>query len=575
MILLKNVIDFDIKHKICNEHILLELNKSNDVLLNEYLNECLTIGDEFLFNLDKGLDEVILLEEAAKKTAVPAIDLNKINQIISKYNKRKNFYLDTLGGKAKPESKTTIDNLKTNVDDSSEKLKLNQPPSVISQLISSLVEKFGASIENKAAQFKTIVSDPKKLKDVYSSTIAKLKPVLKGQDGKYITDIQVLVQKNPKWANVVIGVLINLSKLAAIGAGVTGGGSLAVGVIVGMILRTLVGRMKGETWGKSAKNAATVTGVSLLTGAALKGIIGWFKGDGFLSAFKSYFGFGGKAAAHAADQATNQAVNQTAQQTTGGFTTSNDIVNILNKAKSHMSVGGTPHGALKSVLGETEYDKFLKAVSMNNSTSSRIFAEKELDSFLKGYFTNTNSPAYNASPKYLENLFRQKNIKLDLSKVGMAGETNVDADVNIGSNVVKTPFGQLDLNSDTIPNESIAKMETSLREYMKTPEFHTKGGVGHNFVNFLAKKLKINPNVCERLLENDDDMSNSLRLSFYNLKNLETQSPEKLNAAIKAYSTVMLIDIKNVLHDTPSYFKYLPGSGAVSNVASTVANRKR
>ena len=278
--------------------------------LHSYLSECLAIGDEFLSELAKH-DELhgLLTEVAGAAPAAPAApDANAlVKQILMKYNKNKTKHLESFTNAAakNPELKTKIDALKQNIQAVTPGAEagagvVSPMSEKISGIVTGLVSKMGSSIEQKASAFGATVKDPAKLQKVMADAIAKIKPTLKGDDGKLITDIQELIKKNPGWANVGVGILINVAKMASIGlAGASGGTSVAVGAIAGIILRTTVGRIKGEDWGTAAKKAIKVTGISLLSGAALKGIIGMFQGTGFLSGMKSYFGFGG-AADHAA-----------------------------------------------------------------------------------------------------------------------------------------------------------------------------------------------------------------------------------------------------------------------------------
>ena len=212
-----------------------------------------------------------------------------------------------------------------------------------------------------------MIKDPKQAQDALNKAIQKIKPVLKGEDGKYITDIQKLVQQNPGWANIAVGVLINFSKMASIGmAGASGGTSVAVGAIVGMGLRTLVGRMKGEDWKTAAKKAVKVTAISLLSGAALKGIIGMFRGDGFFSGFKSYFGFGGNhpPSAEAQQQAQSERAVDSSNAPSGRPKLTLDSGG--EKFTSMVDRHGTIDDALKNVnrgaggLGDLDNEEIMK-----------------------------------------------------------------------------------------------------------------------------------------------------------------------------------------------------------------------
>lgn len=175
---------------------------------------------------------------------------------------------------------------------------------VINFLLSILTGAF-QKMEKTYSQFNSDFLDAKKQGNAWKFIYSKIGPSMtvakRKEDGtiEYVKDssgpgflnwVKDFVNKNPKWANVAVGLLINGAKLASVGlAGATGGASLAVGVIVGLILRTLVGRLKGETWGVALKKAVIVTGLSLIGGAITKGLFSYFKGGGFLDGAKSYF----------------------------------------------------------------------------------------------------------------------------------------------------------------------------------------------------------------------------------------------------------------------------------------------
>lgn len=110
--------------------------------------------------------------------------------------------------------------------------------------------------------------------------------------GKSTLDqLQNFTKLNPKWTNTIIGLLINITKMLSVSfAGATVGTSLAIGVFVGLLIRTVAGHyLKKETWGEAFKKSLVVTGLSLVGGSLTKGLFSYFKGGGFIDGAKSYF----------------------------------------------------------------------------------------------------------------------------------------------------------------------------------------------------------------------------------------------------------------------------------------------
>lgn len=290
----KNKNNIFISH-ILNENALLK-EESNSI--HQYLSECLSIGDRFIYELANTteLNQILLEQETTDKNQ--ELD-NQVLQLLSKYNSKKAEDIKTLSS-ADPKNsflQKKLQFISKNVQTQTSQTPQTQSPQAASKtesVVSTLVSNFGNKIEKTSNQFSNTTKDPKKLQQILNSSVAKLKPILKGDDGQYLTSLTQLVQKNPGYANFAVGILINLSKMASVGlVGASGGTSLAVGAIIGIILRTAVGRLRGEDWKTAATKAIKVTGVSLLAGAALKGVVNMFHGDGLLQGFKSYFGMGG------------------------------------------------------------------------------------------------------------------------------------------------------------------------------------------------------------------------------------------------------------------------------------------
>jgi len=88
----------------------------------------------------------------------------------------------------------------------------------------------------------------------------KLSDSIKKSAGKSLQAIEAFAKKNPKWTNFAIGALVAASRLA----GIPGSG-----VVVGLLLRSTVGVIKGEDIQQAVGNAAKVATVGAVAGAAI------------------------------------------------------------------------------------------------------------------------------------------------------------------------------------------------------------------------------------------------------------------------------------------------------------------
>ena len=88
----------------------------------------------------------------------------------------------------------------------------------------------------------------------------KLSDKIKKNAGKSLKAIEAFATKHPKWTNFSIGVLVAVSRL---------GGVPGSGIIVGLLLRSAVGVIKGEDIQQAVGTAAKVATVGALAGAAI------------------------------------------------------------------------------------------------------------------------------------------------------------------------------------------------------------------------------------------------------------------------------------------------------------------
>ena len=262
---------------------------------------------------------------------------------------------------------------------------------VTANFLQSIITSALQKMEKSYSQMKTDFTDAKKQGSLMNMIYSKIGPSLKiarrKPDGtiEYVNDstgtgtlnwIKDFIQKNPKWTNVVVGILINVSKLASIAlAGSTVGISLAVGVLVGLILRALVGRLKGEDWKTAIKKAAIVTGVSLIGGSISKGLFSYFKGGGFIDGAKSYF-----TGVPGADQVTTQPSSPESSPPIGstdvvtqqisGLTkvTTNQIADLLKSSRP----GGTTDLYNIVLKNKALYDAFKEAADESGLAGANV-----------------------------------------------------------------------------------------------------------------------------------------------------------------------------------------------------------
>lgn len=166
-------------------------------------------------------------------------------------------------------------------------------------------------IKSTGSTLRGAATDAAKAQKLLDDTIKKVTPSIPQNSRGMLDFIRKAVQQNPGYTNVAIGVLVNAAKLA--GGPVLG---LPAGTATGLLLRTLVGTMRGETIGQAAKKATYVTIASLGVGAAARGVSSALHGTGFGQGVSNYF-TGNK---------TSQVVGQTPQNMSAGGQTQPQIV---------------------------------------------------------------------------------------------------------------------------------------------------------------------------------------------------------------------------------------------------------
>jgi len=348
-------------------------------------------------------------------------------------------------------------------------------------LISILTGAF-QKMEKAYSQFKSDFLDAKKQDTAWKFIYSKMGPSMtvakRKEDGtiEYVKDssgpgflnwLKDFVTKNPKWANVVVGILINGAKFASVTlAGATGGASLAVGVIVGLILRTLVGRLKGESWGTAIKKAVIVTGMSLIGGAITKGLFSYFKGGGFLDGAKSYF-----TGVPGTDQAASAISNQTLDAKAIAYAKAMKGAANLSQFKQ------TP-----------EYNEMIKNLSISDSSRSTDAAASKIATF----FANKDK----VSDVQLQSFF----------KSGLSGRLAIltkqgvptDKIFSNTANTVKSAIQQAEIDMETLKMPNISNLTSQLHKAFPPDQpptadsllkFFTNKGLNPESAKDLAKSI--------------------------------------------------------------------------------------
>lgn len=316
------------KSEFIFDRMLKELSVLHECIENNTLHLAefkLSVGTRKIFKetykKNQQILDISLLVEAANDPASVADTSKNILSLINKFHSDNNKYLDSvvsdtrLSGTAVPKNIGAEPSILQKVALKTKELG-GKAGQVAMNLFQAIVINALNRLVNWTSSLKTDILDAKKQGSAWQMIMTKLGPSMKiakrASDGTItyendssgtgmLNKLQDFVKLNPKWTNTIIGLLINFAKILTVSiTGGVGGTSLAVGVLVGLLVRTVVGHfLKKETWDVAFKQALIVTGLSLIGGAITKGIFSYFKGDGFMSGAKSYF-IGTPDAGHAA-----------------------------------------------------------------------------------------------------------------------------------------------------------------------------------------------------------------------------------------------------------------------------------
>jgi len=264
-----------------------------------------------IYKRNQQISDISLLIEAASDPVSTADTSKNILSLINKFHGDNKSYLDNFGSDARLKDTSIPKNIGSEpsiIQKAALKTKElgGKAGQIAMNLFQSIVVNAFTRFVNWSSSLKSDILDAKKQGSAWQMIMTKLGPSMKiakrapdgtityenDSSGKSTLDqLQNFTKLNPKWTNTIIGLLINITKMLSVSfAGASVGTSLAIGVLVGLLIRTIVGHyLKKESWGNAFKNALVVTGLSLVGGSLTKGLFSYFKGGGFIDGAKSYF----------------------------------------------------------------------------------------------------------------------------------------------------------------------------------------------------------------------------------------------------------------------------------------------
>jgi hypothetical protein len=257
------------------------------------------------------ISDISLLVEASTDPVSTADTSKNILSLINKFHTDNKQYLDNVDSDERLKDTSVPKNIGAEpsiIQKAALKTKElgGKAGQIAMTLFQSIVVNALNRFVNWSSALKSDILDAKKQGSAWQMIMTKLGPSMKiakrAADGtityesdssgtSMLNKLQDFTKLNPKWTNTIIGLLINITKMLSISlTGATVGTSLVIGVLTGLLVRTIVGHyLKKESWKDALKNALLVTGLSLVGGALTKGLFSYFKGGGFIDGAKSYF----------------------------------------------------------------------------------------------------------------------------------------------------------------------------------------------------------------------------------------------------------------------------------------------
>jgi 23S rRNA pseudoU1915 N3-methylase RlmH len=242
-------------------------------------------------------------------------------------------------------------------------------------------------------------------------------------------------------------------------AGATVGTSLAIGVFVGLLIRTVAGHyLKKETWGEAFKKSLVVTGLSLVGGSLTKGLFSYFKGGGFIDGAKSYF--------------TGDAATAISDKNVISGNVEVSEVDISKLMVSKLPGGNTK---LFDIISTNKklYDAFKEEAESQNFSADL----SGIKQYLRLTANDDISVVINGAGGLPKNLL---NVAADAASAMKIGASNTIADIDLMKLKPNDFADQLKNFAETVDNNDGIEV---LKSFLKTK------GYDENAVNAIVKKL--------------------------------------------------------------------------------------
>jgi len=433
-----------------------------------------------IYKHNQQISDISLLVEAATDPVSTADTSKKILSLINKFHTDNKQYLDNVGSDARLKDISLPKNIGAEPSIIQKAaLKTKELGGKAGQIAITLFQSIVVNALNRfvkwSSTLKSDILDAKKQGSAWQMIMAKLGPSMKiakrAANGTitYETDssgtsmlskLQDFTKLNPKWTNAIIGLLINITKILSVSlAGSTVGTSLAIGVLVGLLIRTVSGHyLKNEPWETAFKKSLVVTGLSLVGGSLTKGLFSYFKGGGFIDGAKSYFT--GDAATAISDQ----------NVISGNVKVSEVDISKLMVPKLP---GGNPK--LFDIISTNKklYDAFKEEAESQNFSADL----SGIKQYLRLTANDDISVVINGAGGLPKNLL---NVAADAASAMKIGASNTIADIDLMKLKPNDFADQLKNFAETVDNNDGIEV---LKSFLKTK------GYDENAVNAIVKKL--------------------------------------------------------------------------------------
>jgi hypothetical protein len=433
-----------------------------------------------IYKHNQQISDTSLLVEAATDPVSTADTSKKILSLINKFHTDNKQYLDNVGSDARLKDISLPKNIGAEPSIIQKAaLKTKELGGKAGQIAITLFQSIVVNALNRfvkwSSTLKSDILDAKKQGSAWQMIMAKLGPSMKiakrAADGTitYETDssgtsmlskLQDFTKLNPKWTNTIIGLLINITKMLSVSfAGATVGTSLAIGVFVGLLIRTVAGHyLKKETWGEAFRKSLVVTGLSLVGGSLTKGLFSYFKGGGFIDGAKSYF--------------TGDAATAISDKNVISGNVEVSEVDISKLMVSKLPGGNTK---LFDIISTNKklYDAFKEEAESQNFSADL----SGIKQYLRLTANDDISVVINGAGGLPKNLL---NVAADAASAMKIGASNTIADIDLMKLKPNDFADQLKNFAETVDNNDGIEV---LKSFLKTK------GYDENAVNAIVKKL--------------------------------------------------------------------------------------